>query len=286
MPNGAKNWALTINNPVAICAEGANGEKYCCTFNEETDLFLICATERGQKGTLHLQAYVQLKTRTTLAKLKKRWPTAHLEVCKGTPQQNVTYCSKEGNFHTHGIPIEELKGSGARTDLDDLRESIDRGESLESIRATHYGHYLRYYSAIQRDIEHARVDRSWKTSLHIYWGDTGTGKSQACREAHPEAYWKPRGPWWDGYAGQEVVIIDDFYGWIPFDEALRIADRYPLRVPFKGGYAKFVAKKVIFTSNKPWQEWWPSLTSDFLLDSFERRIDECRHFKRLVNSSP
>jgi hypothetical protein len=41
----------------------------------------------------------------------------------------------------------------------------------------------------------------------------------AWAEAGPEAYWitKPNGPraFWDGYDGQENVVIDEFYGWLP-----------------------------------------------------------------------
>lgn len=30
------------------------------------------------------------------------------------------------------------------------------------------------------------------------------------------------------------MVIDDFYGWIPYDEMLRVMDRYPHKVPIKG----------------------------------------------------
>lgn len=44
-----------------------------------------------------------------------------------------------------------------------------------------------------------------------------------------EIYYKPRGELWDGYHQQPSVIIDDFYGWLKYDELLKISDRYLLR---------------------------------------------------------
>ncbi len=62
--------------------------------------------------------------------------------------------------------------------------------------------------------------RSWQTTCTVVWGPPGSGKSMhAWAEGGPEAYWitKPNGPraFWDGYDGQENVVIDEFYGWLP-----------------------------------------------------------------------
>ena len=48
---------------------------------------------------------------------------------------------------------------------------------------------------------------------------------------------------------QTSVIIDDFYGWIKYDELLKICDRYPHKVPIKGGYEEFTSKHIFITSN-------------------------------------
>ena len=38
--------------------------------------------------------------------------------------------------------------------------------------------------------------------------------------------------WWDEYEGQPCVIINDFYGWIRYDDLLRLLDRsLPYFVP-------------------------------------------------------
>lgn len=91
----------------------------------------------------------------------------------------------------------------------------------------------------------------------------------------PNAYWKPYGEWWDGYDGHEDVIIDDFYGWLKWSFLLNLLDRYPLMLPNKGGYCECKIKRIIITSNKSPEEWYPSKEDKTPL---LRRIDETTHF--------
>ena len=40
---------------------------------------------------------------------------------------------------------------------------------------------------------------------------SGTGKSRWVAAIWPDAFWKaPESKWWDGYSGQETVVLDDF----------------------------------------------------------------------------
>ena len=41
------------------------------------------------------------------------------------------------------------------------------------------------------------------------YGPTGVGKSRSVRDTHPVHYPKARNKWWDGYKGEEVVVIDE-----------------------------------------------------------------------------
>jgi hypothetical protein len=87
------------------------------------------------------------------------------------------------------------------------------------------------------------------------------------------AYWvaKP-GPnqtlFFDGYEGQEDVVIDEFYGWITRDLMCRLCDRYPFMVHTKGGMTNFYPKRVWITSNSPPDAWWPKIG----LGPMERRL--------------
>ena len=43
-----------------------------------------------------------------------------------------------------------------------------------------------------------------------HYGDTGTGKSTHVRTKYPDAFIKSNDVWWDGYQGEETVIIEEF----------------------------------------------------------------------------
>jgi hypothetical protein len=60
----------------------------------------------------------------------------------------------------------------------------------------------------------------------------------------------------DGYDGQEDVVVDEFYGWIPYDLLCRMCDRYPLLVDTKGGAVQFCPKRIWITSNKKPEDWY------------------------------
>jgi hypothetical protein len=56
--------------------------------------------------------------------------------------------------------------------------------------------------------------RNFKTIVYVVVGAPGSGKSHfnyAASTARGSVYYKSRGEWWDGYEGQESVVIDDFY---------------------------------------------------------------------------
>jgi len=115
--------------------------------------------------------------------------------------------------------------------------------------------------------------RDWITTVTVYWGPPGIGKSKRARyEAGPDAFWlaqpQESAVWWDGYAGQEVVVIDEFYGWLKRVQLQRLCDSTPEWVPVKGAMYPFLAKRIIITSNVPPSQWWPNVG----LGPMERRL--------------
>ena len=65
-------------------------------------------------------------------------------------------------------------------------------------------------------------------------------------------------------------MIDDFYGWIKYDELLKICDRYPYKVQVKGGFEEFKAKYIWITSNCDTDQLYHF--SGFIDTAFCRRI--------------
>ena len=90
----------------------------------------------------------------------------------------------------------------------------------------------------------------------------------------PNAYWKQRGNWWDGYHHDEVVLMTSMVGYLSI-LYLGFFDRYPLLVETKGGQASFCAKTIVITSNALPREWYQNIRNYAAL---ARRIDVVMKF--------
>ena len=92
----------------------------------------------------------------------------------------------------------------------------------------------------------------------MLWGPSGTGKSRFVAARWPDAFWKaPESKWWDGYSGQETVVLDDFKDYaMPLVELQRLLDWYPLWVEVKGGSVPMMAKRYVLTSNTSPDDWY------------------------------
>lgn len=218
----------------------------------------VCPTT----GREHFQGYLELTVRQRLAAVKTALgdPSVHLEPRKGTALEAKAYCQKDESRKEGTSPVELGEMSsvtpGARQDLLAVKALLDKGSSELEIADAEFPTWARNFRAIERYKRLQLEVRSWKTDLFIICGATGTGKSRVCQETYADAYWKPRGNWWDGYDAHQTVIIDDFYGWLPWDLLLRLTDRYPLTVETKGGSVQFVAKRIVITSNKSPGQWY------------------------------
>jgi len=118
-PQGC-NWCFTLNN---------YDEKELSSLREafsqaDKVRYAVFGREVGKEGTPHLQGFVsfKLKARLTAAKAVVG-DRAHLEVCKGSPEQNFDYCTKGNDFEEFG----SRKASGKRADLDAFKDAVKSG---------------------------------------------------------------------------------------------------------------------------------------------------------------
>jgi len=169
---------------------------------------------------------------------------------------------------------------GKRSDLEDIRDKIDKGVSEDQIAQDHFGSWVRYHKGFReyKRVRRLEVVRDWPMEIIIIVGPSGTGKSRKARADYPTAYWGPRGKWWDGYTGQETVVVDEMYGHrMPFTDLLQLLDRYPYQVETKGGVQQFTSKRIVFTTNQNPEDWYDAERThqcDWANNPLNRRIRE------------
>lgn len=268
----SRAWCFTINNPVDDLSPQSWPFDY-----------LVYQKEKGDSGTPHLQGYVYLK-KSRLSAMKKLDSGAHWAVAKGSAKENKTYCSKEEGRLAGPWELGEMPEQGKRNDLKELQEALDSGKPITEVSKEHFAHYMRYNRGIEKyQLLHTKP-RDHAMIVEVLWGPTGVGKTRQAKEENPDAYFKCRSNgknnWWDGYINQEVVVVDEFYGWFSWDFMLRLCDRYPLSVETKGGAVQFVAKKIIFTSNDHPKEWYKKMTEKYGWDANTNPL--CRRITKIT----
>lgn len=122
---------------------GQRGIKYVC-FGREI----------GEQGTPHLQGYLQ-STQKQFSRLMLATGNCHMEAQKGSSDQAIAYCQKDGDFWESGekVFIAAPKGRGARSDLEEIQKAIERGESYDDICNTHFSEAAKYSKFIKERVQ-------------------------------------------------------------------------------------------------------------------------------------
>lgn len=247
---------------LARCYSSGTGSVLWSAERLDADVQYMCfGFERGATGTNHLQGYISFTYQIGWDKVRRELAggRAHIERTKGNPRQASDYCKKDGNFWELG----QIPEPGKRTDLLDVARSLQSGKRIYDVAMEFPATWIRNRRGILGWMDDARIGdkRQWKTEIRVYCGPTGSGKS---RRAHDEGrtlygedlFSQPQSEWWDGYNGQAGVLMEDFYGGYPYHKLLTLLDRYPLQVPYKGGFTPFLGKTIWITSNKTPRNWY------------------------------
>lgn len=265
------------------------GDEYLEFWKQLGYKFIVFQLERcPSSGRLHWQGFVQLSKQRTRSKLQSIFRGLHCEKRRGTIAEAINYCEKEETRERGPFRDGDIPSQGKRTDLDDVKQLLDSGATELEIAENHFGAYCRYYKAFGRYGGLRARPRNEKTHSIVYWGKPGTGKTRTVYDTFGSGavYDMPRPNggsfWFDGLipGKHRVLLLDDFYGWLPLHLLLKLMDRYPLQVPIKGGMIEFNCEKLYITSNKHYDEWydWSKLGHN-LKQAFIRRIDEILEFE-------
>lgn len=257
--------------------------------------YLVYGHETGESGTHHLQGYVEWSKKISLKSLKKHLGTKriHLEKANGSLDQNQAYCKKEGGVvFEDGTPmrpvgqldhqLEDLfistpncincYAQGKRNDLLEIKDLLDKGASQAVIAEQHFSKWVVYRRSFQAYTALKMKDRYFKTIVIVLWGLTGTGKTRyVWDQVQDRTIWCPGDyQWFDGYEGQDIVLLDDYRGEYAIQMLLKLLDRYPMSVPVKGSFRKWSPKKIYITSNLDPHGWYPDAHHESIKAMFRR----------------
>lgn len=262
----SRGWCFTINNYTS------DDEHH--VFNLAWySKYVVCGKEVGESGTPHLQGYVYFQDAKTMSAVSAYLPRAHLEKARGTAEENYQYCTKENDYYEYGEkPLEPRDGGRLEKERWELALAAVTENRLEDVPADILGRNLKslQYAATALKVSKRNLEDT-EESMEWYYGESGTGKSRKAREENPGAYLKMCNKWWDGYQGQDVVIIEDFDSdHKMLCHHLKIwADRYPFPAEVKGGKIDIRPRKIIVTSNYRPDDIW---TDEKDLDPILRRF--------------
>lgn len=232
--------------------------------------------------------YVEFEKAVRLATVREFLPDAHWEIARGSKEQNIDYCTKDdtrvdGPFFSSEEWRAAGGGQGHRSDLQRAISTLKETRSLTRVAEEHPEAIIRYgrnFQFLQQLLQGPRQEGPVRVVfLQTPTGFTKTSTSQrflAARCGGHEGYYiwsaKHDKGWWDGYEGQDWVLIDELAPkTLELGELLRILQELPYRVPVHGGSINMRAHNFIITTNA-------TVTNLFLgkpaasIAAFERRI--------------
>lgn len=263
----SRRWVFTINN------YSDDEVEYVSKLQEDDNVrSVIAGLEVGEQGTPHIQGAVCWKSPKRFAAMRTLFPRAHLEVMVAKWDNNVAYCSKEAN-----IIAEKKMQQGERTDIIDYVKAIREGgrevdlykdENHMPVWAKYHHIYPRTRALMAKET----ANEFRKLEVVVLWGAPGSGKTSSIVEDIPDIYFaQPDLKWWPQYDGEDVILIDDFYGQCRPSWLLRVLDGYQLQIEYKGGHTYAKWTKVFITSNVHPSEWYSDIP-DNVRGAIMRRI--------------
>lgn len=219
---------------------------------------------------LHVQGYVEFYKVMRLGQVKRALESTsiHLEPRKGTRNQAYAYACKEDTRVIGTEPVYlgvfDTK-QGYRSDLAMVTDLVRSGANEREIMEQCPTQHIKYTRGIQRQIylrNQHRVNAHRKVDVHVIWGDTRTGKTRFVYDKFGPANvytakFNENGKlWMNGYSGQKVLLINEFYGQARLGFMLELLDNYVQQLETKGGFIVTQWDTVYITSNKHPQDWY------------------------------
>lgn len=286
----SRGWAYTVFNYSSddLAVLGTRVAEYH-VFAEET-----CPTT----GRNYIQGYIYFKDVKTGSAVIKCIAIGDIHVEPqgkySSPKANRDYIvgpykkgSKEKPVNESAVEIGEMPVQGSRRDLIAFKDAIKNGlnrrdayDEYPNLMACYPKMYNELRAMYLEDVVWSQYESGFKPEINVIYGRAGCGKTRAIYEKHGRNVYKLEigdgssgSVFWNGYDGQDVIVIDDFYGQLKLDYMLRILDRYPQQFNTKGGYTWRTATKIYITSNESPDKWYSGVKNTEVKAALMRRFD-------------
>lgn len=193
----------------------------------------------------HKQGFVIFNRTCRVPKCKEwmgRGPGVHVEPRRGTRDEAREYCFKSGGSKYEWGEYDAM-----------TKEALFKKSKRWLLDNGYDEFYCRFFRAIQE--KQPKGDK-WR-NVHVVWlwGEPGSGKTRKVMEMQSVYKWDSPYQWFDGYEGEDILLIDDYE---PGEVAPRVLknvlDGYQYKLNIKGGHTYALWTKVYITSNYDFYE--------------------------------
>lgn len=229
---------------------------FCKALHGDQIKYIVACREQHQDGDFHVHVFIMFKSRfSTTRENFWDWDQKHGNyqgVLNAYVNEKIAYVKKDGDWLEEGErPLDKkrrtIRERNALILTRPLNELVREGEiSINQVQTLVKAKAILQLMEKVNDLTDEEVGRN----LWIY-GETGTGKSRWVRRNCPNLYWKGINKWWDGYEGEEDVVIDDIgegHGFLAYWLKIWL-DRYAFIGEIKGSSGMMRPKRIVITSN-------------------------------------
>lgn len=286
----SRKYLLTINNPID---HGFTHEKIKELVNTFSSCTYWCMSDEiGSEGTPHTHVFMYFKTTVMFSTVQNRFYGAHIDQSKGNAQENRDYVAKagkwadseksetsvEGTFEEFGeLPDERpAKQKQSEAVLEMIKEGKNNADIINAFPSEM--NHIQHLDATRQTLLNEKYKNIRRNVEVLYlWGSTGVGKTRFVMDSYGyenvyriSDYEHP----FDEYAGQDVMVFEEFRSSLKIGKMLIYLDGYPFPLPCRYNNKTACYTKVYIISNIPLEDQYPDVqrSDPETWNAFRRRI--------------
>lgn len=263
----ARAFQLTINNVDAA------GDVLKYLRGLQSNYLIACREKAPTTGHEHIHVYVQFPTPHALS--LKKLGGAHIEVCRGSPEQNIAYIKKEGDIIAEeGTPrlcyVPSIKEA----------EKMDK-ETLKGLNLNFYNIVKKIESEKNKKMKGTEYSKTVR--VYWLWGESGAGKtSYAIKQIGDREFNEVKmvGEFWHGVQEDcSIALYDDWRDThMKPTELINFIDYNRHSMNIKGGSVRNNYEEIYITSLQSPEEIYKNIPEE-TKKQWLRRIKEIIHFE-------